>query len=124
MDYTTLQHTIKFDTVRFGWSIVYIDGSHVIISKNVFLSLKIDFVYANSADPDEMPQSVAFHLGNFTICFEDRTKTHPTITQSGPYQKHPYTKKNTQETCADQEWGLGVRTPLGKSQVAICFPIG
>ena len=31
--------------------------------KIVFLSLKINFVLANSADPDEMPHHVAFHLG-------------------------------------------------------------
>ena len=30
--------------------------------KNVFLSLLINFVSANSADPDEMPPYVAFHL--------------------------------------------------------------
>ena len=55
---------IKFDTVKSGWSIVYIEGSQVIISKNIeFLSLKIDFVLANSADPDEMPHYAAFHLG-------------------------------------------------------------
>ena len=29
----------------------------------VFHSLKIDFVFANSADPDEMPHYAAFHLG-------------------------------------------------------------
>ena len=29
----------------------------------VILSLKVDFVFANSADPDEMPHPVAFHLG-------------------------------------------------------------
>ena len=29
----------------------------------LFLSLKISFVLANSADPDEMPHSAAFHLG-------------------------------------------------------------
>ena len=28
-----------------------------------FLSLKVDFVLANSADPDEMLHYVAFHLG-------------------------------------------------------------
>ena len=37
--------------------------SQIITSKNVvFLSLKIDFVSANSADPHEMPHDVAFHL--------------------------------------------------------------
>ena len=38
----------------------------VIISKKkdfFFLSLKIDFVLANSADLDEMLHYVAFHLG-------------------------------------------------------------
>ena len=30
---------------------------------NMFLSLKIVFILANSVDPDEMPHTVAFHLG-------------------------------------------------------------
>ena len=30
---------------------------------NVFLFLKIDFVLANSADPDEMLHYAAFHMG-------------------------------------------------------------
>ena len=30
------------------------------------MSLKISFILAKRADPDEMPQSVAFHLG---LCF-------------------------------------------------------
>ena len=60
---------MKFDTVKSGWwSIVYIDGSQVIISKNiVFLSLKMDFVLANRVDTDEMPQNMpqfaALHQG-------------------------------------------------------------
>ena len=59
-----MKFPIKFDTVKSGWSIVYIEGSHALVSKlNVFLYLKIDFVLANSADPDEMPHYVAFHLG-------------------------------------------------------------
>ena len=29
----------------------------------LFLSLKIGFILANSADPDEMPPYAAFHLG-------------------------------------------------------------
>ena len=51
------------------WCIVYIEGSQVIIppppqkKKNVFLSLKADFVLAYSVDPDEMPHNAAFHLG-------------------------------------------------------------
>ena len=45
----TLGRQIKqFDFVKSGWSIVYIEGSQVIISKKniIFLSLKIDFVLA------------------------------------------------------------------------------
>ena len=49
--------------MEFGSSIVYIEGSKVIISKNiVFLSCKIDSVLAKSADPEEMPYYAAFHL--------------------------------------------------------------
>ena len=42
----------------------YIEGSQVIIKKKyiVFLSLKINLEYANSADPDEMPHAAIFHL--------------------------------------------------------------
>ena len=46
---------------------VYIEESQVIISKQnlVFLSLKIDFGLANSADPD-----AAFHLGLYFLPFK------------------------------------------------------
>ena len=50
--------------IKSGWSIVYIDGSQVINFKIMFLSLKIYFVLANSADPGEMlvsgPQWVSY----------------------------------------------------------------
>ena len=50
-----MEFPIKFDTVKSGWSIVYTEGSQIIISKIIiFLSLKIDFGLANNADPDEM----------------------------------------------------------------------
>ena len=59
-----MEHSIKFDRVKPGWSIVYVEGSHVIILKKyIFLSLKIDFVLANGSDPDEIPHDAAFHLG-------------------------------------------------------------
>ena len=39
-------------------------GHRLQFQKNIiFLSLKIDFVLANSIDPDEMPHYAAFHLG-------------------------------------------------------------
>ena len=64
MDYYNLlrpMNTIKLQTNKSGWSIIYNEGSQVIISpKNiVFLSLKIGFIIANSADPDEMPHYAA-----------------------------------------------------------------
>ena len=45
-----------FYTIHLGWSIVYIEGSQVIISQKNCISFSEDwFVLANSADPDEMP---------------------------------------------------------------------
>ena len=45
-------------------------------NKTVFLSMKIVYIYANSADPDEMPNYAGFHLGLhcltkylFLVCF-------------------------------------------------------
>ena len=53
-----------FDSVMSGWCIVYIEGLQVIVSKKIiFLSQKIHFVSANSADPDEIMHYAAFHLG-------------------------------------------------------------
>ena len=58
----------KFDTVKSGWSVLYIEGSKVIFSKKfVFLLFKINFVLAYSADPDEMPIMRHFILV-FTGC--------------------------------------------------------
>ena len=40
---------------QLGWSVIFIEGSQVIIAKKiVLLSLKIDFVLENSEDSDEM----------------------------------------------------------------------
>ena len=33
----------------------------------VFLSLQVDYVLANSADPDEMPHYAAFHVGLYCL---------------------------------------------------------
>ena len=43
--------------------LIYIFRGHNLQKNMVFSSLMIDFVKANSADPDEMPHFVAFHLG-------------------------------------------------------------
>ena len=46
----------------------FLSGLIVIISiKNVFPFLNIDFVFANSADPDEMLHYAAFHLGLYCL---------------------------------------------------------
>ena len=59
-----MEFSITVYTVNSVWSIVYIEGSQVIISKYYYIfSLKIGFVLANSADPDEMLNYAAFHLG-------------------------------------------------------------
>ena len=40
-----IEFSIKLQIIKPGWSITYIEGSQVIISKNiVFLTLKIDFI--------------------------------------------------------------------------------
>ena len=61
----SMEFCIQFDTVKSGWVYAFIEGLQVIISiiNIIFLSLKIDFVSANSADPNEMPPYAAFHLG-------------------------------------------------------------
>ena len=53
-----------FDTMKLVWFIVTIRGSQVKISKlNLLLSWKVVFNLTNSADPDEMHHSAAFHMG-------------------------------------------------------------
>ena len=60
---------IKLHTISSGWSIVCIEGSQVIIPQPQkiyrisFSEDLIDFVLANSADPDEMQHHAAFHMG-------------------------------------------------------------
>ena len=46
-------------TVKSGWPIVYIEGSQIIISKKYCISNSVE----NSADPNEMPHHVVYHLG-------------------------------------------------------------
>ena len=63
-----MEFSIKFDTVKSEWSIIYIEGSQVIIFKKYCIfSMKIDFSLANSADPEEMLHYAAFNLP-FTVC--------------------------------------------------------
>ena len=59
-----MEFSVKFDTVKSGLSIVYIEGLQIKTSINIaFLSLKTDFVLINSADPDETLPYAPFHLG-------------------------------------------------------------
>ena len=53
-----MEFSINSDKLKSGWSIVYIEGLQDVISKKIiifFYSLKIIFVLANNANPDEMP---------------------------------------------------------------------
>ena len=61
-----MDSSIWFYTIHLGWSIVYTEGSQVLISKKYcfFLSLKISFgLIANSVDHDEKLHNAAFNLG-------------------------------------------------------------
>ena len=50
-----MEFPIKFDTVKSGWPIIYIEGSQVINITIYFIPFSEDnFVLANSADPDEI----------------------------------------------------------------------
>ena len=43
--YALMNSSVRFDTINLGWFIIYVEGSHVIISKNnVFRSLNVIFV--------------------------------------------------------------------------------
>ena len=57
-----MEFSIKLHTIKSGWSIVCIDVSQVITSKKKSFSLRINFVLANSAGPDEMLHHATFHL--------------------------------------------------------------
>ena len=57
------KHVATYTKVRmfhcvYCWVTGYNFQKHI-----VFISLKIDFVFAKSADPDEMQHNAAFHLG-------------------------------------------------------------
>ena len=55
---------IHIDTMSVGLPIVYFKGSQVeFLNHDVFLSLKVVFIMANNADPDEMQLHAAFHQG-------------------------------------------------------------
>ena len=68
--YLQMYSSFWCDTITLGWFIVYIKESYRVdfnFQKNiVFLFLKIIF-QADSVDPDEMPQYVAFHLGHHCL---------------------------------------------------------
>ena len=59
-----------------GWSIVYLYNEVIISRKNiVFLSMKVDFVYASSAEPDEMPHNWHFSLDQVLTQNSDFSKS-------------------------------------------------
>ena len=55
---------ILIDTISMGLPIVYFKGSQEeFLNYDVFMSLKVVLILANSTDPDEMQHYAAFHLG-------------------------------------------------------------
>ena len=54
-----MEYSVKLDTVKSGWSIIYIEGSQVIISERKKMYF---FLYSLRID-DEMSHNAAFHLG-------------------------------------------------------------
>ena len=55
---------IHIDKINMGLPIVFFKGSQVKFSKcDVFLSVRVVLILANSADPDQMQHYAAFHLG-------------------------------------------------------------
>ena len=67
-NFILMDYPIHIDTISMCLSILYYKGSHVKIYKvNLFLSPKIVFILANSADPDEMPHFAAF-IWVITVC--------------------------------------------------------
>ena len=53
-----MDYSFCFDTMNLGWSIVCIEGSHIIISTYRFF-----FVFTNTGDPDGMARDSTFRLG-------------------------------------------------------------
>ena len=54
-----MEFSIKLHAIKSGWSIVYIEGPHVMVSKDVaFISLKIDLA---------LPKSAKLDLGLLTV---------------------------------------------------------
>ena len=55
---------IDFSIQIYTFHFVFFRGHRLkFLNFNIFLSLKIVFIFVNSADPDEMPLYVAFHQG-------------------------------------------------------------
>ena len=48
---------------RFTVFCILMGHKSTFLNFNIFLFLKIVYILANSADPDEMPHNAAFHLG-------------------------------------------------------------
>ena len=82
-----------------GWPVVYIEGPLYLTSSNdVFFSLKIDIVLANSEDQDDMLYNAEIHLGlhclskvqneprheipNNVVCATSRASDQPAHTRS------------------------------------------
>ena len=59
-----MEYPIHIDAISMGCPFCILSSYWLkFLYNDVFLSLKIDFIVANIADPDEMLHNAAFHLG-------------------------------------------------------------
>ena len=57
-----MEFSIKLYSIKSGYFIVHIEGSHITLSKKYYFSLSKDqFVSVSSADPDEMLHKAVFY---------------------------------------------------------------
>ena len=63
-----MEFSIKFETLSQDGPLYILRGQRLYFPKNVvLLSLKIDFVLANYADPDEMSPSYGIYLSGLSL---------------------------------------------------------
>ena len=89
---------VHIDTTSMGLPIVYFKGSQVKFSNyDVFLSLKLVLILANSADPDEMQQKIILILANSA----DPDSSGSSLFSKYLFRGFQYTKLNKQysKTC-------------------------
>ena len=66
--FRSVDFSIELYTIKSRRSIVYNEGFTAYTYQNIaFISLKVDFVFANSAGPDKMPHNASFNLATHCL---------------------------------------------------------